>query len=201
GIRAFTLIELLVVIAIIAVLIGLLLPAVQKVREASNRAQCANNLKQMGVALHNYHDTYGKFPNENRGPSIFTSMLPFIEQDAQVPLVKGNTIPDWDKALPVKIFLCPSRRSVDPNPTIPGKEDYAFATDDTWWFGSIPGTSDGTAHWLVVLFGAAGGNVSPTKSPATLGKVTSLDGTSNTLMLAGKGMKPSLYSAYVVAQD
>ena len=198
---AFTLIELLVVIAIIAVLIGLLLPAVQKVREAAARTQCTNNLKQMGLALHNFHDSYTKFPHENRGPSVFTSMLPYIEQDAMATLVKGNTYADWDRARPVKTYICPSRRSADPNANISGKEDYAFATDDTWWFGSPPGTPDGTPHWRVVLFGAAGGNVTPINSPVTLGQLSSQDGSSNTLVLAGKGMRPSLYTSYTVPVD
>jgi prepilin-type N-terminal cleavage/methylation domain-containing protein/prepilin-type processing-associated H-X9-DG protein len=129
----FTLIELLVVIAIIGVLIGLLLPAVQKVREAANRAQCANNLKQIGLAFHHHHDTYRYFPGGgldwtmpptivNGTPAVGArqkagwgyQVLPFLE--ATNTWKGGQATKDVDRILvaigtPNPVFFCPSRRA------------------------------------------------------------------------------------------
>jgi prepilin-type N-terminal cleavage/methylation domain-containing protein len=121
--HAFTLVELLVVVAIVAVLIGLLLPAVQKARESANRMQCANNLKQLALAVHNYHAALGTFPPDNfysydpTGPnwSWLANILPMIEQQGLYNDAKigGNPPNNINQSLPqiakrVKTFLCPS---------------------------------------------------------------------------------------------
>jgi prepilin-type N-terminal cleavage/methylation domain-containing protein len=98
--RAFTLVELLVVIAIIGVLVALLLPAVQAAREAARRSQCANNLRQMGIAMHNYHDTFLKLPFgwSDRGAGWSTMILPYIEQKPLWDTLGFAEADNWDSA-------------------------------------------------------------------------------------------------------
>ena len=139
--RGFTLIELLVVIAIIAILIALLLPAVQQAREAARRTQCKNNLKQLALATHNYHDTFNSFPFGyylvppfTNYRSAFTMLLPYIEQgtiynqiDHNVPMMNGPTgfnaaVQATNVAMAATVipaFLCPS----SPGPTT---DDYLY---------------------------------------------------------------------------
>ena len=119
--RGFTLIELLVVIAIIAILVALLLPAVQQAREAARRSSCKNNLKQIGLALHNYHDVYNTFPyggNQctptNWGSSFWLSLLPYVEQANAYDRVNTEVWPGWATNFPVYNrfsvpgYTCPS---------------------------------------------------------------------------------------------
>jgi len=158
GRSGFTLIELLVVIAIIAILIALLLPAVQQAREAARRTQCKNNLKQLGLGLHNYHDTYGVFvakqggseglTNNHNHLSGFVPLLPFFDQaplfnQIAGPLTVGATTypaggtSPWDGAYPpwgtqITMLLCPS----DPVPAKGleggcGDTNYVFCVGDS----------------------------------------------------------------------
>ncbi|MFQ5731397.1 MAG: DUF1559 domain-containing protein [Planctomycetaceae bacterium] len=117
--RAFTLIELLVVIAIIAILIALLLPAVQAAREAARRTSCRNNLKQIGLALHNYLDTHGRFPPGGTYPrgvaaaswSVHARLLPFVEQANLENLINWGLSYDGQssvRGVRVPTYLCPS---------------------------------------------------------------------------------------------
>lgn len=183
--RAFSLVELLVVIAIIGILVALLLPAVQAAREAARRGQCANNLRQIGLALHLYNERYGCLPSADRGQhSGFVSILPYLEQSAlhgqydfdKNPLTKLSEANDSVIRREVSTYLCPSMylpRSVpETNPEC-DKENGA------------PGSyalNVGSAYpWP----GDAVYNGAFTKPPykTSIGLISRQDGTSNTLMV------------------
>jgi prepilin-type N-terminal cleavage/methylation domain-containing protein/prepilin-type processing-associated H-X9-DG protein len=198
--RGFTLIELLVVIAIIAILIGLLLPAVQKVREAAARAQCGNNLKQVGLAIFNHESTHGYLPSSIRPAGVTTlsrvswtiPTLAYIEQDN----LRRNYDPNqtWGAAAnlpvtaqPIKIFQCPStpnpdRRDGDPQTQVWNTiavTDYAAVTS----VSPLATTVNATGFPLPGVM----------EKNATVRITAVTDGTSNTLMVSESAGRPQIY--------
>jgi prepilin-type N-terminal cleavage/methylation domain-containing protein/prepilin-type processing-associated H-X9-DG protein len=192
---AYTLVELLVVIAIIGILIALLLPAVQKVREAANRAKCANNLKQLALAMHHYHDAYGTLPDggiDHFSGNWQVTLLPFIEQGAVYQLYQGygtaQSVIRADNIANVTgrqlaLCTCPSD-----TPALPGGRtwdhcsyhNYAANFGNTAVSDSISSTA---MHTLATYEGLAyGGAPFRYDQPQRLSDIT--DGTSNTLLLA-----------------
>jgi prepilin-type N-terminal cleavage/methylation domain-containing protein/prepilin-type processing-associated H-X9-DG protein len=199
--RGFTLIELLVVIAIIAILIGLLVPAVQKVREAAARAQCQNNLKQIGLGMHNFEGVYKNFPagqsaNNDKCFSWATYLLPFVEQDSlykalqakytlfidpkglnppnPAEIRQGNTYAQVKTLIQTKIptYLCPSEVSPDNHPRTGGNGHQGAKT---CYAGNHGTFNDGGGN-------PAGNGIFPRrKKVVKLAQI--VDGTSNTIMV------------------
>jgi len=214
---AFTLIELLVVIAIIAILIGLLLPAVQKVREAAGRTQCANHLKQLGLAIHAFHDVRGRIPNSRRD-NIYTwliEILPYIEQENLYNQWKMTTSfysqTQTARETTVKIYFCPARRAPMITPA-PGDlqdgsttvyvtgalTDYACNVGSTgsdyWWTVNQDGTANTPGNGVFRLDNDWSQGGSGFVGGITFNQIP--DGLSNTFLIGEKHVPRNKFGDY-----